>query len=284
MTTSGASTPLASRARSAVVLLGRPCDNTLTAARVLQDAGVDLAAVILADPFAPEEQLETAPGSPPRYRAQTPGATRRLLERLRPDLAIAACYPWRLSRRARAVPRLGVLNLHPSPLPHGLGPDPVFWVFRNGDRETGVTIHLMDDALDTGPILAQRRLAVPEAMDAVALERHLFESGAAMAAELLPQVLAGAATYTPQDNHAATYQPAPSPHDWMISSLLPAAWAWRFARGVAPLDGPLVVQAGGQVIPVRNALSWGEHGDPPADLPPRTIAVRFRPGWVLFEQ
>ncbi len=219
----------------------------------------------------------------PVYRAPTPLATRRCLERLRPDLALAACFPWRLSRQARAAARRGVLNIHPSPLPHGRGPDPVFWVYRNGERDTGVTVHQMDEGLDTGPILAQQRIAAPDEMAAVTLERHLFEIGARMAARLAPQVLAGEAAYSPQDDLAASYQPAPAVHDWLMSSLLPAAWAWRFTQGVAPLHGPLAVQSGGKLIPVRRAIAWGEHGEPPDALPARAIPVRFRPGWVVFE-
>jgi methionyl-tRNA formyltransferase len=146
-----------------------------------------------------------------------------------------------------------------------------------------VTVHLMDDGLDTGPILAQQRVAVPAAMDAVTLEEQLFATGARLAAGLVPQVLAGTAIATPQDERAATYQPGPAFSDWIISPLLPAAWAWRFVRGVAPLHGPLVVLAQGEYVPVRRAIAWGENGDPPADLPAGAIPVQFRPGWVAFE-
>ena len=284
MTSSGASTPSDPQPQGTIVLLGRPCDNTVAVARVLQDEGIALTAVILADPAAPREASPPEPGIPPWYRSPSPRATRRLLEQLEPDLVIAACYPWRLSARARAIPRFGILNMHPSPLPHGRGPDPTFWVFRNGERNAGVTIHLMDDGLDTGPILIQQVLAVPEEMDAAKLELHLFESGARLAAGILPQVLTGAATYVPQDHDAATYQPAPVAQDWLISPLLPAAWAWRFARGVESLHGPLTVQSRGTLVPVRRAIAWGEQCSPLPEPPPGTLLVQFRPGWVLFEQ
>jgi methionyl-tRNA formyltransferase len=156
-------------------------------------------------------------------------------------------------------------------------------VYRNGERETGVTIHLMEDGLDSGPILAQQRLPVPEGLHAAALEQHLFEIGARMAADLLTHVLAGNAVPIPQDNQAATYQPAPSAHDWIISSLLPAAWAWRFAQGVQSLHGPLKVQTGGRLVPVWRAISWSDHGAPPDPLPAGTIPIQFHPGWVVFE-
>jgi methionyl-tRNA formyltransferase len=147
-----------------------------------------------------------------------------------------------------------------------------------------VTIHLMDDGLDSGPILAQQRMAVPDAMNAVTLEHYLFEIGAHMIVELVSRVLAGDAAFTPQDASAATYQPVPSAHDWIISPLLPAAWAWRFTHGVASLQGPLVVQTRGQLVPVRRAISWSEHGVPPGDVPAESIVIQFHPGWVVFER
>jgi methionyl-tRNA formyltransferase len=251
---------------------------------VLQDAGLELAAVIHADPEAAAMQIPSGPGRGPLYRASSPRATRLLLEHLQPDLVVAGCYPWRLSGRARTAARRGVLNIHPSLLPRGRGPDPVFWVYRNGERDTGVTVHLMDDGLDSGPILAQHRLAVPEGMDADSLERHLFGIGASMTAALAPRVLSGDAVFHPQDDAAATYQPVPAAGDWIISPLLPAAWAWRFAKGVEPLQGPLVVQTRGKLVPVRRAISWGEHGAPPAEPHHGAILVQLHPGWVLFEQ
>lgn len=282
MTTNGASTHRDTQPASPIVLLGRPCGNTFAVLEVLQDAGIPLAAVILADAGFTSAEDAAGQDRTPVYRTPTPRAATRLLERLRPDLVIAACYPWRLSDRARAAARHGVLNIHPSLLPQGRGPDPVFWVYRQGMRETGVTVHLMDDDLDSGPILSQQRLTVPDEMDAVTLELHLFETGAHLTTNLIPQVLAGAAVTTPQDDLAATYEPAPAEHDWIISPLLPAGWAWRFVRGVEPLHGPLMVHAQGQYLPVRRALAWGEQGDPPEHIPAGAIAIRFRPGWVVF--
>lgn len=283
MTVSGASTPSTTTPEATIVLLGRPCDNTSAVAVVLDDLGIDLTAVILA---ATGKDLNRTPGDDRQirvHRSPSPRTTRRLLEHLQPDLVIAACYPWRLSQRARAASRCGVMNIHPSPLPHGRGPDPVFWIYRLGERETGVTVHLMDDGLDSGPILAQSRVAVPDQSNALSLERHLFETGATLAAGLVPKVLAGNATSSPQDEMAARYQPAPQAHDWIISPLLPAAWAWRFVQGVAPLQGPLAVQTQGRLKPVQRAIAWGEHGAPPAALPAGAFVVQFRPGWVVFE-
>ena len=70
-------------------------------------------------------------------------------------------------------------------------------------------------------------------------------------------------------------------------SSLPAAWAWRFARGVAPLGGPLTAIAGGTAIRVVAALDWSPDErlpEPVLDDGDGTVRVRFSPGWVRFRR
>jgi methionyl-tRNA formyltransferase len=203
------------------------------------------------------------------------------------EAAVAACFPWRLPRAARRIPPLGILNIHPSLLPQGRGPEPVFWTLRRGERTTGATVHRMDAGLDTGPIVAQAELAVPEGVRAPELENHLMALGARLVIASLPTLAAGALQARPQPAIGATYAPAPAAADWAMSPLLPAAWAWRFARGVAPLGGPLTVLAGKEAIPVADALEWSPDERMPqllADEGDGVVRVRFTPGWVRFRR
>src|SRR5690242_6006108 len=74
-----------------------------------------------------------------------------------PDLICVSCFSLCLPPEVLRLPRLGCVNLHPSPLPDNRGPDPLFWTLQRGDPSTGVTVHVMDAGFDTGPILAQER-------------------------------------------------------------------------------------------------------------------------------
>ena len=99
--------------------------------------------------------------APPELDVVMPASRERiapLLRALEPDLALCAGFPWKLPAEALEVPRLGVINFHPSLLPRYRGPIPVGWAIRNGDREIGMTFHRMSADLDTGPILAQATL------------------------------------------------------------------------------------------------------------------------------
>jgi methionyl-tRNA formyltransferase len=93
------------------------------------------------------------------------------------------------------------LNVHPSLLPRWRGAAPVERAIMAGDRETGVTIHETVEALDAGPIAAQRAFPIGPEDDAGAV----FARAAEVAAELLDGVLTGAPTFTPQSEDGVTY-------------------------------------------------------------------------------
>ena len=106
----------------------------------------------------------------------------RLLRAYDVDLGLCTTFPWRLSAEAIAVPRLGIVNGHPSLLPHYRGPFPIAWAVRNGESEIGMSYHLMDATLDTGNLLAQQTVPLEDEDTFESLLTRL----APVAAELLP--------------------------------------------------------------------------------------------------
>lgn len=107
------------------------------------------------------------------------------IESVQPDLAIAFGCPWKLLPALLTRPRLGWMNLHGGPLPAYRGPQPVFWQIRNGERESALVAHRMDEGLDTGPILAA--LTIPIGTDTT--HGTLTRTLALAAPTLLHQVL-----------------------------------------------------------------------------------------------
>jgi methionyl-tRNA formyltransferase len=139
----------------------------------------------------------------------------RALAGYRPDLLVVFGFNWRLPPEVLALPRLGVLNVHPSALPRYRGPAPMLWAIRNGDPVIGVTIHRMDEGLDTGPVLALRD-NIPMPDDAT--PETVWEQTRPVIAELLVTALDRAAAGdpgTPQDETLATYAGF-APEDWQI--------------------------------------------------------------------
>lgn len=144
----------------------------------------------------------------------TPGAVAAMLTGYRPDLLLVLGFNWRLPREVLELPRLGVLNVHPSALPKYRGPSAIPHIVRNGDPSMGITIHRMTERIDAGPILAQTTdVPVPEE----ATFQNVWERAIRPALpDLLAEALEAAARGEPgrpQDDREATYAGFP-PQDW----------------------------------------------------------------------
>ena len=148
-----------------VLFLGQSCAGAAPPLTTLLETGHDVPAIILAgepgDHPGEPERIAGAADIPVVWVASAAGAA-AAIRAAAPEAAAAACFPWRLGRDARKASPLGILNIHPSLLPVGRGPQPVFWTLRRGEPVTGATVHFMDAGLDTGPIAAQETKAVPE--------------------------------------------------------------------------------------------------------------------------
>ncbi|MBI2120041.1 MAG: methionyl-tRNA formyltransferase [Parcubacteria group bacterium] len=121
------------------------------------------------------------------------------------DVFVVVAYGKILPKAILALPKYGVLNVHPSLLPRLRGASPIQSAIL-GEDKTGVTIMLLDEEMDHGPIVAQKEYAFDELPPkASVLEKDLAKLGGEMLAETLPKYVAGETKPTPQDHHAATY-------------------------------------------------------------------------------
>jgi methionyl-tRNA formyltransferase len=199
---------------------------------------------------------------------------------LKPDVIAVACFPWRLPPALLKLPRLGCLNVHPSLLPENRGPDPLFWTFRHGDPQTGVTIHVMEGGLDTGPLVLQQPVAVREGISEAELEVELSTVGADLLVEAIRGLQAGTIKPQPQDGARATNYGFPSPDDFAITPDRPARWAYNFARGVGGREEAVVVVVEGLVFPVSQTLGYDEHAtlDVPYAIEEDVLRLRCSPG------
>lgn len=122
-----------------------------------------------------------------------------------PDLIIVAAYGQIIPKDILGVPKYGFVNVHPSLLPKYRGPSPIQAAILNGDKKTGVTIMLMDEKIDHGPILAQRDLIIEENKTAETLHNKLAEMGARFLLETIPKWLKEMIKTKSQDHKEATF-------------------------------------------------------------------------------
>ena len=123
---------------------------------------------------------------------------------LAPDAIIVAAYGLFLPEDVLRLPRLGCLNIHPSLLPRHRGPSPVATAILDGDEASGVTIMLLDEGIDTGPILAQQETRIAADETAEELAGRLFELGSELLVDTLDRWDRGQIVPTPQNDEDAS--------------------------------------------------------------------------------
>jgi methionyl-tRNA formyltransferase len=190
-------------------------------------------------------------------------------------LGVGACLPWKVPAPLRDRLPGGVLNIHPSLLPALRGPEPVFHAYRLGLAETGVTVHLMDDGWDTGPVLARERQPVPGGVRAEAFEAALARSGGRLLAAVASGWLAGTVPATPQDDAVASWAPVPTARDRVIQEKMTVSQVTRFLDACGPL---LAWDTGGAMIRVDAVVAVSPPGGEGLRADRIGIPVRCRDG------
>lgn len=196
------------------------------------------------------------------------------------DAVAVACFSRKLPASLLRLPRLGCLNVHPSLLPAHRGPDPLFWIFHDGDEAGGVTVHLMDEGFDSGPIVLREALPLPDGTTEAALERACATRGGALLAEALARLNAGTIQPQPQDAARATYQSWATEEDYAITPQWPARRAYRFLAGIGGRDEPIRFVADDTAFVLRAALDYDANAtlDSPWQLDGDVLTARCAPG------
>jgi len=159
------------------------------------------------------------------------------LAALQPEIIVVAAYGRILPPEVLAIPPKGVLNIHPSLLPKYRGPSPVITALLEGESVTGVTVMLMDQGMDTGAIVAQRRTAILPGETAGELTYRLFRLGAELLAKVLPGWLAGTVAAVPQNEAEATTTRLIAKEDGEMDWAFPALALERRLRAFTPWPG-----------------------------------------------
>ena len=232
-------------------------DQQLTAPAVKQ------AALVAGLPVTQPEKIR----SNAEFRAQ--------LESIAPDAIVVVAYgriipPWML-----ALPRLGCINLHASLLPKYRGAAPIQWAIAMGDAYTGNTTMLLEEGLDTGPILLQQTMEIGPTQTAVDLFPLLAHVGAPLVVETLAGLANGTIHPQPQSHEAATFAPLLDREDGRIDFAARTAHEiYNRWRGFQPWPGAFTSLNGKKLIVHRMAIARGSYAE----------GLGFaEPGWVVVE-
>lgn len=155
----------------------------------------------------------------------------------KPDLIVVAAFGQILKKDVLDLPRYGCINVHASLLPRWRGAAPIQTAILAGDEETGVTIMKMDAGLDTGPMLAMKKIRIEPDATAGSLFEALSTLGANLLIETLPAYIAGKIAPRPQPEAGVTYAPMLKKEDGRLDFETSVVELERRIRAMNPWPG-----------------------------------------------
>ncbi len=154
-----------------------------------------------------------------------------------PDLIVVAAFGQILKKEVLDLPKYGCINIHASLLPRWRGAAPINAAILAGDEETGITIMKMDVGLDTGPMLAIKKIRIRRDDTAGSVFQTLSKLGANLLLETLPDYLSGNLAATPQPEEGSTYAPMLKKQDGLLDFTHTAVELERRVRAMNPWPG-----------------------------------------------
>lgn len=198
-------------------------------------------------------------------RARDPSLRARL-EALHPDVAAVVAYGSLLPRELLEVPRLGFVNVHFSLLPAYRGAAPVQRAVMDGATATGVSVMVLTEGMDEGPVLAAAATSVGARESAGEVGERLARTGAELLVATLPRYADGSLRPRPQDDERASYAPKVSAEEARVDWSAPARTVVDLVRGLDPTPGAWTTLRGRRlkvhraVISGRRTLAPGRIG------------------------
>ncbi len=179
---------------------------------------------------------------------------------LAPAVIVVVAYGQILPLEILKMPEFGCINIHASILPKYRGAAPINWAIVNGEEKTGVTTMLMDEGMDTGPILLQEETQIRADDTASSLSVRLSGMGAGLLLKTLEKLEQGSLKQVPQSADAS-YAPALKKADGLIEWSKSASELCNFIKGMNPWPGAYGFIEGKRVK-ILKAVSVGGIGEP----------------------
>jgi len=185
---------------------------------------------------------------------------------LTPEVLVAVAYGQILRPDVLDIAPRGVLNIHPSLIPRWRGASPIPAAILAGDGETGTSVILMDAGMDSGPMLAQRRININPSDNTSSLTEQLSLLSADLLADTLPRWLHGEIKPQAQDESQATTCARLRKEDGVIDWTRPANEIWRVVRAYNPWPGSCTI-LDGELLHIWEAWPLeADSGEPPGTI------------------
>jgi len=155
----------------------------------------------------------------------------------RPDLIVVIAFGQKIGNELINLPGKGAMNVHASLLPKYRGAAPINWAIVNGEKQSGISIIMLAEKMDSGKILAQAKTDITPDETAGELHDRLAQMAAPLLLETIDKIAAGTAVYTEQDHDRATLAPKLKKSDGFLDFNGPAESLRRKILGFWPWPG-----------------------------------------------
>jgi methionyl-tRNA formyltransferase len=183
-----------------------------------------------------------------------------------PDLGVVVAYGQLVPDALLALPRLGLINVHPSLLPKYRGAAPVHRAVIAGETTTGVSIMRVGPRLDAGAVFAAATRAIGPDETSDAIETDLSRTGARLLVEIVDALAAGTATETAQDEALATYARKLTKAEGVLDWTQPAPTLHNRVRGLHPWPHASTYLGSARLIVLESAPADDVHTEPPGTI------------------
>lgn len=135
-----------------------------------------------------------------------------------PDLLVIASFPKIISKNIFNIPKYGTINVHTGALPRYRGYHPINWAIIKDEKVAGVTIHYLDEGMDSGDILAQKLIPILNSDNINSLKDKLTTAGSSLMIDVVKKIAQKKQKITglKQNHNEATYAPKRNPEDGKI--------------------------------------------------------------------
>ena len=173
-----------------------------------------------------------------------------------PDVILVSCYARLLPRSILSLAKKGCFNIHPSLLPYFRGPNPLFWQFRDGIGNFGITLHRMNSEFDAGNIVSQKKVEMYGGINKNNATKLLANAASNLILDFLDDVSKNNIYEVAQDNTLSSYQSYPTKNDYTVSTSWPAKRIYNFIHGYKEKGVSFLCEVNGHNFKLVDVLSY----------------------------
>ena len=210
------------------------------------------------------------------------------IKNLNPDLIVVCGYKYIIPKQIFDIAKFRTINIHPSYLPAYRGQHVINWAIINGEKETGVTIHYIDEGIDTGDIILQNKILISFEDTAKTLHDKIYHKACELLLNVLDDIASGKTLQSKkQDDTNATYFKPRNPEDGRIDWNMNGLDIYNLIRAlVEPWPGAYSYIKGNQIIlrsaKFDNVLPYNPSGEI-IDVSDSTLTINVKNGKLIVD-